>query len=131
MSQQLSLLAGVERIEKPWKRTTRTSRAAWLEAELNGRLREREFIVGKALKYHWNCFQRSATSKRLAKWIQLSGKVWIGREWSWILLETRCALSGLKAKGLADRVDRGGPAVYWRYVEAGVGQRPEETRVAS
>lgn len=131
MSEQLSLLSDVERIEKPWKRTTRTSRAAWLDAEMNGRLRERERIVGKALKHFWNCRQRSVISKRLAKWIQLQGKVWVGREWSWILLETRCALSGLRKKGLADRVDRGGPAVFWRYREAGTGERPIESRRAS
>lgn len=124
--QQLSLLADAQRMERPWKVTTRTSRAAWLEAELNGRLCQREMIVGKALKFFWNSKQRSVTSKRLARWIQLGGRAWVGREWAWILLSTRIALSELKKKGLADRVDRGGPAVFWRYVEAGVGIRNEQ-----
>lgn len=128
---QPSLLVDAQRVEHPWKVTTRTSRAAWLEAELSGRLCQREMIVGKALKYFWNCNQRSVTSKRLAKWIQLGGRAWVGREWSWILLSTRIALSGLKKKGLADRIDRGGPAVFWRYREAGTGERPAVSQVAS
>jgi hypothetical protein len=128
---QLPLLADVERVERPHKRTTRTSRAAWLEAELNGRLREREFIVGKALKFLWNKHQRSVTSKRLAQWIRMDGRAWVGREWFWILLETRKALCGLRSKGLADRIDDGGPLLLWRYREAGTGERPTDQRRAS
>lgn len=123
MSGQLSLLIDVQRIERPWKIARRTSRAAFYEAELSGRLRDRERIVGRALRGLWNRQQRSATSSRLARWIQLAGKDWAGRESNWILIETRRALSGLRAKGLADTSDRGGRELLWRWVEAGTGQR--------
>jgi hypothetical protein len=132
MSLQLSLLADVQRIERPWKRTPRTSRAAWHEAELAGRLRDREQIVGKALKYFWNKKQMSVMSSRLARWIVLSGKHWQGKEWAWVLLETRRALSGLREKGLADtKDDKIGRELLWRYREAGTGERPNHTKVAS
>lgn len=120
---QPSLLDEIIRTEKPWKVTTRTSRAAWLDAEMRGQLSERQIIVGKALKYHWNRKQRSVTSKRLAQWIRASGRAWIGREWSWILLETRRGLDDLRRKGLADRVDVGRRELAWRHREAGSVER--------
>lgn len=120
---QLSLLADVQRRDKPWKISRRTSRAAFYEAELSGRLRDRERIVGRALRGLWNRHQRSATSSRIARWIQRAKKDWVGREWTWILIETRRALSGLREKGLADTADRGGRELLWRWREQGCPER--------
>lgn len=120
---QPSLLDDLIRTEKPWKVTTRTSRAAWLDAEMRGQLSARQLIVGKALKYHWNCRQRSVTSKRLAQWIRADKRAWIGKEWSWTLLETRRGLDDLRRKGLADRIDTGAREMRWRYREAGSSER--------
>jgi len=131
MSYQPSLLDVVIREQKPWKVSRRTSRAAFYEAELSGRLRDRERIVGRALRGLWNRHQRSATSSRIARWIQLARKDWVGREWTWILIETRRALSGLREKGLADTTDRGGRELFWRWVEAGTGQRKADARVSA
>lgn len=130
MSTQLSLLREVTRIERPWKVSRRTSRAAFYEAELAGRLATRERIVGRALRGLWNRQQRSATSTRIARWIQLAGHDWRGREWTWILIETRRALSGLRGKGLVDSADRGGPLLFWRWREAGTGERPADRRAS-
>jgi hypothetical protein len=128
---QPSLLDVVQREQRPWKVSRRTSRAAFYEAELHGRIRGREAIVGRALRGLWNRHQRSATSSHLARWIQLAGKDWVGREGFWILIETRRALSGLRKKGLADTADVGLRELRWRWREAGTGERPTEHRRAS
>jgi hypothetical protein len=125
---QPSLLADVQRAERPWKVSRRTSRAAFYEAELTGRLRDRERIVGTALRGLWNRSQRSARSSQIARWIRRRGKAWIGREWSWVLLETRRALTGLREKGLADTKDDGGKELLWRWREQGVGEREANRR---
>lgn len=122
---QQNLLAEAERIEKPWKRTTNLKRDAWMTAELKGLMRERELIVGRALRYLWNCKQRSCTSKRLAQFIMLDGRYWKGKERSWVLYEVRRALSDLRAKGVVDtKPARIGHEFLWRFVEAGTGLRP-------
>jgi hypothetical protein len=128
---QLDLLTDVQREQRPWKVSRRTSRAAFYEAELSGRLRDRERIVGRALRGLWNRHQRSATSSRIARWIQLAGKDWQHRSWDWILLETRRALSGLREKGLADTADVGLRELRWRWREQATGERPEPARKAS
>jgi hypothetical protein len=125
---QMSLLVDAHRVDRPWKVSRRTSRAAFLEAELHGMIRGRQEIVGRALRYFWNTHQRSVTSAHLAKWIRLTGKAWIGKDASWVLLETRRALSDLRRRGLVDTADRGGREFFWRWREQGILPHPIETR---
>lgn len=127
--QQPSLLSDVQRSERPWKIARQVSRAAFLEAEARGQITNRREIVGRTLRYHWNRKQQACSSRTLAKWIQLAGKDWKGREWSWILLETRRALCDLRKLGLTDtKPNKCGREFLWRWREAGTGERPIDSR---
>lgn len=127
--QQPSLLSDVQRSERPWKIARQVSRAAFLEAEARGQITNRREIVGRTLRYHWNRTQRSCTSRTLAKWIMKAGKDWPGREWSWILLETRRALCDLRKLGLADtQPHKIKHEFLWRWRDAATGERPIDTR---
>lgn len=100
------------------------SRAQFLEAEARGQIRGRDELVYRTLRYFWNTAQRSVTSKHLARWIQKGRSEWRGREWAWILLETRRGLDDLRKKGLADtQPDKIGREFLWRFREQGTGER--------
>jgi len=63
---QLSFLPGVARAERPWKRTTTTSKAAVHALEAVGEAERRRLIVLRGLRAMWNRLQEWPTADELA-----------------------------------------------------------------
>lgn len=74
-AEQLSLLASVERVEKPWKRQRATSRAQHrrqraidVEKQVTGHGETRAAQVLRILDAFWNARQYSPTALELLEW---------------------------------------------------------------
>jgi hypothetical protein len=63
---QLSLLADVQRADRPWKRTTTTSKAAVRVLEASGEAERRRAVCSRGLRSMWNRHQEWPTADELA-----------------------------------------------------------------
>lgn len=72
---QLPLLADVARTERPWKRTTGTSKTAIRHFEANGKrvLRAKEVLL--AIRAIWNRKQQSPTADEIAAYLHRKGVI--------------------------------------------------------
>lgn len=66
---QLSFLPDVAREERPWKRTTETSKAAVHAIEDAGEADRRRIVCLRALRAMWNRFQEWPTADELAAYL--------------------------------------------------------------
>ena len=77
---QLSLLAAVERQERPWKRQRATARAVYAAQRARDETRRtagqetREGQVLRLLAWHWNETQDSPTALELLAWARVKGE---------------------------------------------------------
>lgn len=72
---QLSLLAGVERVERPWKVVRQVSRQVYAELRRSGRVARRTQQVITALAYFRNRTQSWPTAAELAAFMHQHGRL--------------------------------------------------------
>lgn len=127
---QLSLLAAVERQDKPWKRQRSTARAVYArrrsedQAKAAAGKETREGQVLRLLAWHWNATQTSPTALELLRWAREQGEVLFD------VNSIRPRLNELVEQGLVESAGKrrctvSGQTVHtWRVREVGGGKGP-------